>query len=193
MVWVGESDMRTMTKAIAVATLAAAAVTMAVPASAATFANFTMSSGRDNLKWTKTGALAGSLDSTLPNGTLGAANVRFNFLDPLLGITNAKAMLSLTATMAGSAASGGGGGVGDPLDQPAVAGSFTFTYNGPAYVDGYGHAHSPGDTLLSGVFSMADITSDIGSSSASVLDSTATPGHSITYTSDWLKIGRAHV
>jgi len=177
--------MSAITKALAAAALGTLAVSLAVPASAATFASFTMANTKDNLKWVKTTSTSGDVNSTLQSGATGVANVRFNFLDPTLGITNAKAKFTMTATST-MAAIGGGGLVGDPLDQPGITGSFTFTYNGPNYVDSHGHAHATGDVLLNGVFTLADITSNVGSSSASVLDSTATVGHSITYSSQFM-------
>src|SRR5262252_611358 len=148
--------MQGFSRLLALGACSAVALAIAVPSHAATFASFTMASSRDNIKWTKTGGTSGSLDSTLPNGTLGNANVRFNFLDPLLGISNAKALFSMSAA-GGGAAAGGGGAVGSPLDQGGLGGTFKFVYNGPAYVDGLGNAHATGDILLQGVFTLADI------------------------------------
>jgi len=173
--------MAVLTKLLTAGAVTAAVVTLAGAAQAATFANFSQAGTGDNIAWTKTGPTTGTLSS-------GPVAVKFNFLQSQLMQNSPTSSLSATLTMSASgsgSAFGSGGSPGDSLDQPNVGGSFTFTYNGPGYTDGLGNSHSAGDILLSGVFTLADITSNVGSSSASVLDSTAAGG-SITYASQWM-------
>jgi hypothetical protein len=177
--------MRFTSKLLAVGALSAAAIALAAPSQAATFASFSQSDSNPNISWTRDGAQTGGTLSSVPP----TVSVLFNFLNPALG-NNLSATLSLNASDSASPAVGAGGAVGAPLDQPNLAGSFTFTYTGLTYVDGLGHTHNPGDTLLNGVFTLGDITSNMGSNSGSVIGSTA-EGDSITYSSQWMSFANS--
>src|SRR5262252_8965559 len=118
--------MQGFSRLLALGVISAAALAITAPSHAATIASFSTTTAKDNVKWKKTGPTSGFLHSTLIDGTLGSVRVAFTFADTSLG-DGLRALFTLSATEAGSAASGSG----VLLDQGGLAGSFSFIYLGP--------------------------------------------------------------
>ena len=153
--------------------LSAGAIIAGAPAQAATlapFASYTMTGTRTTIDWTKTGATGGSIFSTLGNGSsLGSPTVTFYFLDTTQYLSGLSAKLTLSGTApSGNPASNAvlQGGIG----STANPGSFSFLYTGPTQSFA-GHTYTHNVTnLLSGAYTMAQISGS--GTSGSLHDST---------------------
>jgi len=167
----------------------AAAVALASASHAATFATFSQLGTGPNVSWSNPGNITtgGTYVTLNSGGSTGSANVVFSFLDPVLAaaVSNVPASFSLTSSVPlGNPAVN----TGSPfffLDQPGLAGSFSFTYTGiPDLIVGL-TSYKTGANLLSGVFNFADIQGKVSSSSGSAVDATASGGV-ITFTSAFM-------
>jgi hypothetical protein len=166
---------------IAAAVLAASLVTLALPARAAVFADFTPDAASADFRWLQSAALTGghlfTVDTTSDTTAQGVAT-HFSFLDPSLNtLVFLAADFTLDATLAdGNPATS----LGPLVTQPGVDGTFSFIYSGPTVTIG-GHTLVSGVTdLLSGEFDNARITG-LGHSGSVNL---TTLGGSLTYASD---------
>ena len=167
--------------ALVVATLTAASPSAAV---ITTFAAFSPATPTRNLLWTKVGTNGGTLVSisTGSASTLGAAHVKFSFLQPALApaVTGVKALFLFSGTSAAGNPADLSGGF---LFQDLTSGSFSFTSSTNIMVGS--HLYLAGSNLLSGTFVGGGIAGGNGATSGGVSASTS-GGDTITYTSDFL-------
>ena len=150
------SQMHSFSNFLAAGTFLAGVALANAPAQAATlvpFATYSQDGVKTTVNWTKVGANGGAIFSTLPGGVIsGAAMVHFNFLDNTLYANNLLASLTLSGVAApGNPAS-------NSVVQGAIAGSFNFLYMGPTQTV-LGKTYTSGVTnLLSGVYTLGQIS-----------------------------------
>jgi hypothetical protein len=157
--------------------LAGSVVFVAAQAQAITlvpFATYTQVGSKTTIEWLHTGALNGSIFSTVPGKSAPGSNpVIFNFLDTSKYLNDMAAKLTLTGSETGNPAT-------DTVEQGGIGGSFTFIYEGPTTTF-MGHTYTHDVTnLLTGVYTLARI--DGAGSSGSFHDSTNIG--TVTFTSD---------
>jgi hypothetical protein len=190
-------NVKANTKIFCAAVALTGAVTLAAPANAVTFANFTQVGTARTIHWvrdanTGTASLDGSLFTGADATTHNAVGIRFNFqLDQLADFNNLSALLTVEARETGNPASFTGA-PDNVVTQVGVDGEgegqgFSIIYNGPEVVLN-GHTVSAGANLLSGKFTNVWIQGVRLANAGAASDSDPTPG-TITFTSDFLNFG----
>jgi hypothetical protein len=185
---------RAITQFTCAAAALVGAVTLAAPANAVTFANFTQTGTTKTVHWVRdANSGAGSLNGSLFTGpdatTHAGVAVKFNFqLESLADFSNLSAIMTLNAREVGHAATFTGA-PDNVVTQTGVDGDtattgFSIIYNGPTVVID-GRTLSAGANLLSGKFTNIWIQGVKLANAGAASDSDPTPG-TITYTSDFI-------
>jgi hypothetical protein len=172
-----------VSKFLTAAALSVGVLAAVAPAHATTlapFATYSMTGTKTTIDWSKSGATGGSIFSTVGGGSsLGSPTVTFNFLDTSLYLNNLSAKFTLTGTApSGNPASNA---VLQPgIGTAAAPGSFSFIYTGPN-TSFMGKNYVSGVTnLLSGVYTLAQIS---GSGTSGSFHDSDTIG-TLSFTSD---------
>lgn len=143
---------------LAAAALAAGALTTAVPAAAATFAQVGISSGTPTFTLTNTGGGAASI--------AGSGVLNFNALDGLGNLgPNVAVNYSLTGASTGQAATMTMGS--NTYISQLFNGAFNFTFANATMLNG--QTYAAGSTLFGGAFTEALFNGRIGSTTGSIL------------------------
>jgi hypothetical protein len=165
--------MRDYTRFAAAAFVCAGAIAASVPAHAVTFATYTQVGTKTTIRWVLSGP-SGTIFSTLPGQYAAKPTpVTFNFTDTTKYLSGMAAVLTLSGSETGNPAT-------DSVDQGGIAGSFTFTYEGPTTTFmGKTYTHDV-TNLLTGVFTLAHIS---GTATSGAFHDSTSIG-TLAYTSD---------
>ena len=178
--------MRTLTKLVAAAAVAASITAIASPSQAALidFASFIQNTAGTDVLFTNTGGGTATMTTTAtPGGGAGLSSSIFTFADSipllhLLGGLNANFSLNAAIVPPTVAVQLGGGA----FWQQGFDGSFSYTYTGPGFTFG-GNNYVAGANLLTGVFHNGQI---FGSGRSGGAGDDTTLGGAVSYTSDIL-------
>lgn len=161
--------------------LATAAIAAPAAAEVETFASFSPTGSARNLRWVGNAANATFYSTATATANVpGTANVRFSFLQPAISpfVTDVTARFTMAGTVSNTVATVSG----NAITQSNIAGSFSFLSTAPITIGQTTFA--TGSNLLSGTFTLAQISGTRNGSSAGF--SASTPTANITYTSDFL-------
>lgn len=136
------------------------------PAFASTaLAEYTQVGNNRIIVWTH--GVNGSILSTAALTGNQMFNTYFTFQNPsLASIVNVDTLFTLNGTTSSAATMSG-----NTLTQPDVSGSFSFIYEGATPLVVGTHSYAAGTNLLSGTFSGANVSGQVGGSTGNLLDS----------------------
>ncbi|OSZ69219.1 hypothetical protein CAP39_10575 [Sphingomonas sp. IBVSS1] len=177
-----------MKKLMILAGVAATALTASAPAAAVTttFANFSAQGAQGNFRWVRSGNNA-TFYTTDTTGNQAGRQVTFSFLQPSISpfVTNINAVWTMSGSVTNTIATISG----NTLNQANLTGSFSFITTQAITIGA--NTFAAGSNLLSGSFSLAQLSGTRGGNSAGISGSTP-PTNSVTYTSDFLTFGNTN-